>query len=414
MTWEPGRPLAGTEYSGVLKVAQEALPRMARRQSPVAFLISHRSSFHVAPDWKSDLWPAYASFMRYIQESVKSPVLTLYADAAQRQLADNPQLQLLILEESFPLTEDQMQVVIKWWTAEPRRNLIIVGSGLGVSADPCVAGPRPMTEAFPTLLEAIGLRQCDPPSIHSAPSGKVRLMLRGPRKPRLPENGTEVEVRSVANVQRIFGSGSQVLYSDDEGRPVIAAYHSGTSSAYFCGLGSTPQTAPIIAKLTRHASLSFGAGPPPVTVVEGDALWNATQDGYAVVANHTDEPSRVGVVHKPNAYWDIFDQTMVKDDSVSYDLQPNELRVIRWVGKTAKLVDVANTVYVHSITGGAGKAEVHMEAAGDTEFVVRTAPRKIMLDEKPHRAFSSARCGDFWKITIHALLPGRHVVTMLW
>lgn len=427
---KPGRCSLAAAPSGILKdwdktnftclpdqfqalaTVNKVLSRFNNQAAPVAFVYSASASRHTEPHTRDTVWPFYSSIINQMLFAVRAPILTLSADVLAQQLEANPQLTMLILEEHFPLTSDQVSTVLNWWKAEPSRALLVIGNGTGFSADLDKPGVRPLSEAFPGLLDRIGLIQLDPPSIETK-GGHVTLKPNGGIKPDLQNERTGVETPRFANIQRVFGSGARVIFSDAHARPLIVEWKSGRTAAYFCGLGSSQNTAQVVIDLIRYAFQSVKAQKPPVSTSNCRTIWNGTPDGYIVVTNCSDEESKVTVYNKPHAYWDILNETLVRDIDAETTLAPGSLLFLRKVAKRSKFYDVANATHIVSITDGAGKADIALTTGINTAFVVRTLPREVLVDDMPAE-ISAEHFDGFSKVYIPNLEPGDHTVTLRW
>jgi hypothetical protein len=253
----------------------------------------------------------------------------------------------------------------------------------------------------------------DPPSIRRDEPASINLRQCGTIKLSLPEESADLRVESTANVQRIFAAGSQAMYCDGDGRPVITRRCSGKTAAYFCGLGAAPDTAPIIGEIIRHACRWIGVMQPPIRTTGESVFWNGTTGGYIVAANCSDSPSNITIVYKPCTYWDVIQQRLVGEADACTALAPHSIRVLRRVAKRSKLYDVDGATCVHSIADGACRAELTLDTGPKTTLIVRCPPGEVLVDNSLVET-SVELCEGYSKVRLRGVEPGRHVVTLRW
>lgn len=395
-----------------VRTANRLLPKLNRQAAPIAVVFSASGGRHCAPNTYDDVWQFYSSITNHILFDEKAPVLTFTADALEVQLKTNPQVNMLILEEHFPLTSEQMSTVIEWWKAEPGRAILAVGSGLGFSANPDKPGAQPLSEAFPGLLKHIGIEQLDPPTV-GVKGGVVTLKAGIGPKPLIPSQGLSIDVSQIANVRRVFGSGARQIYSDQHSRPLITEWISGRTAAYFCGIGASDATASLIMEIIRYAFRSTHRPKPPITSSSEFVIWNGSADGYLVVANCSDEPAQATVFVKPYAYWDIINKELVRDTNPETTIAPRSFRFLRRMAKRSKFYDVSDAVHVESIVDGAGRADITLTTGVDTAFVVRSLPKEVLVDDLT-TDIKVENYDGYSKIYIPEIDPGDYVVTLRW
>ncbi len=401
------------QLQDVLPVANYVLTRIGHQRTPLAFVFSLSACRHAEPYTWPNIWPFYWNIAKQVLFHEKWPMLTLSADVLDEHLKMNPQLRMLIFEEHFALTAEQVETVVKWWHAVPGRVLLVIGSGLGFSADPNKPGIRPIKETFPGLLEHIGISQDIPPRIDLKPGAKITLTNRSREHYSLPQNGTVVDTTSIANIQRVFGSPTSVMFTDGHKHPVITKWNSGSTFGYFLGLGSSPASAPVITQLIRLALRTIKTTLPPVINADHNIFWNGSMDGYVVVANTCDAPVPATIHREPCLYWDIIKKQVIKSPKLCMDFPSNSIRAFRWVPKTAKLYDVEDAIHVQCISAGAGKAEVNLMAGCATAFIVRNIPREVIMDDETSE-ITVEECTDFYRIRLNNMCSGNHTVVFRW
>lgn len=402
-----------SEHREMLCEINKLLPRFRHQRTPVGLIYSPSSARHAEPFTHEAVWKYLWHILKHMEFTEKWPVITLSADAISEHLAANPQLRLLLLEEHFPLTEQQVKVILNWWTAEAGRALVVVSGGQGLSADPDRPGLQPASEAFPGLMEHIGLITEIPSCTGFEEPKELVLKQAGPEYGLRSFEDMKVKISSIANIRRIFGSHASVLFENTDGKPVITKYVYKGALAYFCAIGSSTETAPIITHLVRTALKAIKRQLPCVSEATGDVLWNVTADGYVVIANCSKEPGRAKLCKEPFAYWDVLNQELVKENSIDIELEPHSIRVLRWLPKTSKLYDITGVTQLKSLAAGAGRADIVVVADQTTEYIVRSTPREILVDGRPV-AIVSENCGQFDKVRHEGVHRGEHTITLRW
>lgn len=408
--WQEQKQFRVEDQGGLLCTVNRLLSRLGGPTASVAFVFSGAGGWHVAPYTYEKSWQFYWAIAKRMLIVEKCPMLTFSAEALSSQLALNPQVRVLVLEEHFPLSEEQVNQVTTWWTSDQGRAIVIVGGGCGFSADVHKAGERPMAEAFPGLLQRIGIRLQNPPSIR--PDERVLLKTRG-NTSGSEEQIQEVDADVVANVRRIFGSRARVLKTDRSDGPVIIRWGERRTAAYFCGLGSSSDTAPVISQVIREAMRTVGCPSVPVATDGGLVLWNKTRNGYIVIANCEGTAASATVRPDPLVLWDVTEERLVRGQALRVDLPPYGVRVFRCTAKRSKFYDVSDAVYVSSITAGAGRADVDLYLSPNTRFIVCCSPRRVLVDGSPVQA-AALECGEHSKVSLPDVASGRHMVTLRW
>lgn len=402
------------DHLRIVAAARAILSRFGLQASPIAFIYSASSGQHAEPYTYESVWKFYWSIFRQTCFRDKWPVLTLSADALKELLDLNKQTVAVILEEHYPLTSEQVDVLLKWWKEEPNRVIIVLAGGNGFSADTDKPGLQPINESFPGLLQRLGLKQGETPSLVKEDTDHIVLQSVGVNLPLMGQREITVKTNSIANVSRVFGSKCAVLYSDENQNPVITKTVEGNASAYFCGISPSMATNAFLSDFILHATFGKGVLSLPVTSKSVGLVWNESQNGYVLISNSTDMHATAKLSWKTFAYWDVLEQKLIKDSPVNLELPPYSMRVFRCVPKRTQLYDITGATYVESITAGAGRANIRIITSTKTTFIVRCVPKETLVDSHVSTVDIDEACDGFYKISIQGITPGHHVVSMKW
>ena len=389
--------------------------RLGSPTSQVGFLFSHRGGRHAAPYTYETVWPFYWKLARHLLFERKMPIRTLYADALANSLEDNPDLRLLIMEEHFPLSIAQAQVLKQWWTSGPGRAVAIFGAGLGYSADEDRPGESSLAHVFPDILHTVGVRPLAKPQA-TAVGGKARLKYVGRvmRSSFLPD-GLEIDVDKIANVERVFGSRSVVLYVDEATEiPIVVQHNIGDTFGVFCGFGLSESTVSVAGSVIHYLLRRLGAASMNVTSGAPGVLWSGTKTGYVVVTNASEERASFRLWNRNGLVWDVVNRRLLPEESYSeLEIEPLSFNLYRYVGKRSKLYDAAGAVYLKSIVDGAGRADVAAFTSRSISFIARVPPERVTVDGRT-TPFSEAEISGASEITLSGLETGEHVFTIWW
>ncbi len=225
------------QHMGLLAEAAKYANRLGNPTSPVAFVFSYSGTRHAEPFTYETVFPYYWALARHMAHQAHVPMLTFYADTLEQNLADHTEVKVLVLDEHFPLSVDQMMVISRWWRAHAKRSVVAFGSGLGFVSDVESAGEQPCGGSFPGVFELIGLRQEENPQFESDQPIRLNDVSRIRRSAFLAPD-CSLDIPRIANVRRVFGSRANVLYETQMGDteiPVVTEWRDRSTLAIFCG-----------------------------------------------------------------------------------------------------------------------------------------------------------------------------------
>ncbi len=398
----------------VLAKAMDCAGRLGRPASPVAFVFSSSGTRHTSPLDHEGVWQRYWSLSKKMAFDARLPMLTFSAETLDRDLAEHPEVKVLVFEEHFPLTIEQIVALRKWWQADIKRAAIAFGYGLGYSADPQSPGEVPCGEAFPGFMELIGLRWEDEPQLETSAPVALKDVSRVRRKAFMSTQ--DLALTKLANVRRVFGSRATVLYETEvngNAIPVVTEYRDRTTLAVFCGFGLDEQTSSVAVKAIQFAMAEVDCAPPVVGSCSEGIIWTSTKNGYLVIANLSDKEGQVTMTPGRATIWDCFGQKMLEELKPVATIAPHSFALYRVVGRRSKFFDIYGVSSLQRLQDGAGRAEIDLVAGRSTTFVLRASPREILVNGKSSSITQQVLNGAY-HVTLQQCPPGEQRIDLRW
>ena len=399
----------------VLAEAAKYASRLGQPVSPVAFVFSYSGTRHAQPLTYETVFPHYWALAKHMAFEAHLPMLTFHADTLDQNLAEHPEVQVLVLDEHFPLSPEQMMAIRRWWEGRAKRSVVAFGAGLGFVSDVNSPGVQPCVRSFPGVFELIGLKQEDRPQYESGQPLVLRDVSRIRRSAFLGDD-TSLDIAKITNVRRVFGSRANVLYEADieeEKIPVVAEWRDRSTLAVFCGFGLFPETVAAAEKAIRYA-LSEMDHPGWILDTCGDGiLWNVNKNDFVVMSNLSDKKS--GAVGRPGRahFWDCREQKLLPDGDPQLDVEPKSFRVFRVVGRRSKFFDVLGASYLRGLIDGAGRAEIELCAGRTNVLVLRASPKEVRVDGRPCTITQEIVDGVY-HVTLQQCPPGERRISLRW
>ncbi|NLN79255.1 MAG: hypothetical protein GX141_10095 [Armatimonadetes bacterium] len=403
------------QHMQVLADAASFAGRLGQPGAPIAYVFSYTGTQHAEPFNYETVFPFYWDLVSRLQFEYNTPVLTFFADTLEEDLARHPEVQLLILEEHFPLTHSQMSVISRWWRGEEMRGLVAFGSGLGYCADRAYPGARPSSAACPGVFELIGLKQdADPQYVNHEPL-TLRDVSRIRRGAFLGDR-MQLKTDRIANVRRIFGSRASILYevdTPDGPIPAVAEWRDRATLALFCGFGLSESTVEAACMAVKYAMREVGCRSLLVETDSSNIVWSANKHNYITISNLSTNAEEVRINSGRAFVWDCRQQKMVSESDVEVSIQPKSFNVYRLVGRRSKFIDIHGASCVNSIIDGAGRADIDILAGRQTVLIVKASPKEIIVDGKHSTVTQEVNDGMFY-VNVNQCAPGDHKITLKW
>lgn len=399
------------EHTEFLAKTNAVINRLGSPVSRVAFVFSYAGCSHASPNSYENVWRIYWTLVRKRLFDQRRPLLTLYADTLLENLESHPEVQVMVFDEHFPLTAAQAEAVHKWWLARPDRAIVLFSGGSGFSADISKPGIQPASEAFPELLSALGIKEEEETTIvHNDLT--LNYVAKVKRSRFLDDSMKLGNVRTAA-INRIFGSGANTLYTDDNHRPVIVEMRQKGSLGLFCGVELSEATADMATKAIDYALGVVDAPNPIVVNCSKDVLWSETRGGFVVITNCSKEPGKVEIDLSNSVLWDMLEEEEVTSRFCELELPPLSFKLFRRFAKRSKLFDIQGAQWIKSVVDGAGKADVALMAGRQTAFLVKVPPREITVDGKPSIINLQKKNGACL-VTLEQCPPGERNIMLKW
>jgi hypothetical protein len=399
----------------VLTEAASVTSRLGKPVAPVAFVFSYSGTRHAEPLTYETVFPHYWALAKKLAFERRLPMLTFHAATLREDLAAHPEVKVLVFEEHFPLTVDEIMPIRDWWEGDERRAVVAFGLGLGFSADLKLPDGVPCSQAFPGLLELIGLRQEDTPVLAADKEISLRDVSRVRRKAFLADSPI-AGLKRIANVRRVFGSRANVIYEADVDGTVIPAvteYRDRTTLAVFCGFGLSHETADAAANAIRYAIDEVHCPSPVIDSCSDGVLWNANKNDYVILSNLSDKEGHATARIGRGFLWDCRRQKLLTEVEPRLKLPPHSFALYRMLSRRSKFLDVLGTSSLHRLVDGAGRAEIEILAGRKTVFALRASPKEIQVDGKSCTITQEVKDGVYY-ITLQQCPPGEHKVALKW
>jgi hypothetical protein len=405
----------GGDY-GLPPAVVELTGKLGYPKAPVAFVFSYSGTRHATPYNYETVFPFYEALIKEMIFKEHLPILTFYAETLKQDLIDHPEVQVLVFDEHFPLTSEQMLVLRDWWQVAKKRAAVVFGMGQGFCADVSFPGVQPSAQAYPGMLELIGLR-------HDKEGFVVRFekpiaLNEVSRVRRSAFLGTDLAPRisAIAGLRRVFGSRANVLYEAeyaDTRIPVVAEWRDRSTLAVFCGFGLSRETADMAVKAIAYAMHEMDVPTQIIDSCSKGILWNSNKNDYVILSNLSDNTGFATARPGRANLWDCQTRAFLPDGDPSISVEAHSIRVFRVVGRRSKFLDVLGCLCMHSLMDGAGRAEIELLAGKKTVFVLRNSPKEILVDGKAS-TITQEVLGGVYYVTLQQCPPGDRKISLKW
>jgi hypothetical protein len=384
----------------------EFLPRLGYPQSEFAFIYSHRANWHTLPLKPFEVWKNYWHFARALLFDYKFPVHTFYAESIEQCLTRNPQVQVLIFNEYFPLTKSEVELVEKWWSEKPNRMLLYFGSGNGYSPNSDRKGWNPDILESPYILRLFGI---EPPIETKTELGVSKFM-----EPEITDFGIDLTFTGTNYTQDAFWGKELNIATPQVAKVKIKDANS--VETFYTGNSDLPLVTMRTNKLGNKAlfiglSLLWERGLPPlreiirysnnqlnlhrwVTNPSQGVLWTRNKWNYLVMSNLDVDPG-MATVQLPNhgKLWDVKQHRfMIEETQRSENIQKTHIdipgysfRVFRFVDINDQLIDISGMITIQELTSSAKQLKIKLMSKEPIRLTFKSIPAKVWVNKKPNR-----------------------------
>lgn len=381
----------------------EFLPRLGYPQSAFAFVYSHRANWHTLPLKPFEVWKNYWHFTRALLFDYKFPVHTFYAESIAECFNRNPQVQVLVFNEYFPLTKEEVDLVEQWWTAKPNRFLIYFGSGNGYSPNSDRKGWNPDILESPYILRLFGI---EAPTETKTAKGiskfiepeitdfGIDLMFTGTNYTQDAFWGKELNIATpqVAKVKIKETQSTEIFYSGNTNLPLVTMRtNKQGNKALFIGLSLLWERGlPPIREVIRFANNQLNLHRWVTNPSQG-ILWTRNKWNYLVMSNLENEPG-MATVQLPNhsKLWDVKQSRfMIEETQRSENIQKTHIdipgysfRVFRFVDADDQLIDISGMITILDMQTTKKNLWIKLMSKAPILLLLKSAPSVVAANRK--------------------------------
>ncbi|MCX7919136.1 MAG: hypothetical protein N3A72_05915 [bacterium] len=411
----------------------EILPRLGYPQSAFAFVYSHRAHWHTLPLKPFEVWKNYWHIARALLFDYKFPIHTFYAETIAECLKLNPQVQVLIFDEYFPLTKEEVLIVEQWWNAQPNRMLIYFGSGNGYSPHSNRIGLHPDILEAPYILGLFGIT---PPVTIKTKQGISRFI-----EPEITDFGIDltftgtsftqdgfwgkelnIAAPQVAKVELADTMNTEIFYTGTGNLPVVTMRTNEIKNkAMFVGLSLLWERGlPPLRELIRYVNNRLNLHRWVTNMSEG-ILWSRNKWNYLILSNIENEPG-MATVQLPNygKLWDVRTRRfMVEETQRSENIQKThvdipgyDFRVFRYVDYYDQVIDIYGMTSVTEFVSENKQTSIQLFTKQPVTLILKSKPKSVTIDHKSTRP-KIIPFATFLECTIPCK-PGEHNIILKW
>ncbi len=345
------------ERMDLLADVNKYFPKFTTAKSEIAFLFSTRSQAKLIPrSWK-DIWKVYWNFAVELQFNNNIPFVTLFADRLKECLDNHPEVKIIILNEYFPISESEINLLKEWISASEDRVLIYFGARNGYRYS-----EEPLFFSFVWRpSEILKLFDCDinqPINLY-AEDDFVRLKFSG-------EDyndaflGKNPVIESAGFGMPVFAKDEdnswKTLYTTDlENEPVVRMKKiKGGGNLIFSGLSlDSPQKIfPLVDFINFAIRLKDKYGNKSENKIMKKAskgvLYNRTSLNYLSVSNIYNYPGKYEIGLEGYKIWDV-KKNRLYEQTKKFKIEPLDFHVLRFIGADEKMLDIDGMVFLKSI-----------------------------------------------------------------
>ena len=350
--WYPKNYDEDSERMKFMQETNKYISRLGKASSPIAFVFSYNGISHILPKSWKDVWKSYWNFARKLLYEEKIPFLTFFGETLQESLKRHPEVKVIVLNEYFPISKEEIDLLKKWINEDSSRRLLYFGGRWGYRYDFKVLY-NDFTYLLPEMTELFGIDS----------EKEIEIIA--------TDNYVEIEFTKGGEVDAFLGKRSvihcaghcspkfkkskslETLYrTERDGLPLITSYKYGSGGlALFCGIPLDGELEFDLAKILRYLLKHTNKDNAVSTIIEEASrgiLHNITQNGYIVISNCDDEKGYYRMNGVGKQIFDVKKRKFVKSEK-RVSILPLYFHIYRLVKDCENVIDLENMVYLEKI-----------------------------------------------------------------
>jgi hypothetical protein len=369
------------------------LTRMGSPASSVALIFSYMGMNRTIPRPWTETWKSFWFLAHRLLYEEKYPALVFFSGTLKESLARHPETKVLVLNEYFPVSPEEVNYLEKWLASDPAHRLLYIGARNGYRSQ-----LDSLYHQFDQKCsEALSLFGCDSdkPVRTVSPGEEVRLnyALKDKNAAFL---GKSPVIRCCAyGVPPISpGANVEILYTAARRKdPVIFKKCSPAGGyALFVGLATDGFRNNFPLRQIIDSLLRDDPSPhlpyPMVKCFSPDLLWNRTANNFLFISNCGNRKASYSLKPFGGRVWDVRLQSFL-DDQKDISVPPFDFHVLKLVENGQRLLDLEGQIYLTRV-------EEKPDSVSITGFFNKTLT--VFLCEKPATVLLNKNQAKFeWK-----------------
>ena len=315
----------------------------------------------------------------------KLPCLTFYADNLENCLKNHPEVNMLILNAWFPISEEETSMLESWLEKSPGRKVIYLGGDYGYTYSLETSIYQWDKRRGPEMLALFG---ADPLSIKPFRRDD-RITLEKVSNQTEFNLGNEITLKTSGIGKINFTDETvEILYKDKySGSPVITKRKVGKGEAWYVGISLDGS------ELGEMASKGCSPFPlkelilknqvddeyPLVLEAASGVLWNRTQAGFLILSNTWETSAKIKLRKTKNNYWNCKTGAWVENEEI--EIEPLDFAVLRIVPENSPLLDILEVCSITKLVEKGNHLRIEGTFFPDFCLVSLAAPEEMIFND---------------------------------
>jgi len=400
------------QHMALMKEVNQCLPLLGSPKSSLAMVFSYTGMNRTVPRPWTESWKSFWFLADRLLYRLKQPTLSFFAGTLAESLRLHPETRLLIFNEYFPISPEEIEIVEQWLDRDPQRRLLYIGARNGYrhSLD---ALYHDFHHKPPEMTRLFG---CDPDqAIRTVTPGETVSLKFAGSDPRMAFLGEKPSIRC-----RSFGipvphgeKDLQILYTagPDENPVALLRKTENGGSALFLGLATDGldndlPIGEIVDFLLTDKTSDF-----LVKDASRGILWNRTANGFLFIANCDDRPGSYRIDRPGLRLWNVRIST-ISEIPERFSINPLDFHLLRILEKSHKLLDLEGLIFLHRIEETFEKIRVSGYFRKHILVRLLEKPDTVLVNGKEH-PFEWNDKGEFQVIDVDTSERGEKEITIL-